>query len=302
MNGAAPQCMQLDARSLRKWPLPGVAHDADKEDRGRVLVVAGSREIAGAAQLSAIAALRAGAGKLVIATGRSVAPLLAAAVPEARVIALPETAQGAFRADAVGLLESCATSAGAALIGPGLMDTEGTLAFVDALLPLLAQVPVVLDALAMDVVAQRRRPFAQPVLLTPHAGEMAHLLGIDKDEVLRDAERVLDRACSEWNAVVALKGATTVIGSPEGGRWRHESGHPGLATSGSGDVLAGLIAGFAARGAPLEQACAYGVTVHALAGAELSRQLGSLGYLARELSAKVPMLLRRLKPLRGAQA
>ena len=300
MNRGAPDYQRLDARSLRGWPLPGVAQDADKEDRGRVLVVAGSREIAGAAQLAAVAALRAGAGKLVIATGESVALTLAVAVPEARVIALPETADGSFRVEAAARLEACAMSVAAALIGPGLMGAKSGVAFVDALLPLLSKVPVVLDALAMDVVTHRGRAFEQPLLLTPHAGEMAHLLRIDKEEVTRHPERALDQACSQWNAVVALKGATTLIGSPAGGRWRHESGHPGLATSGSGDVLAGLIAGFAARGAPLEQACAYGVTVHALAGAELARQLGPLGYLARELPGKVPRLLRRLEPARGA--
>jgi ADP-dependent NAD(P)H-hydrate dehydratase len=298
MNDPLPACTRLDARSLRRWPLPGVADNADKEDRGRVLVVAGSREIAGAAQLAAVAALRAGAGKLVIATGESVALALAMKVPEARVIALPETAAGAFRSDSVAMLEPSAASAAAAVIGPGLMDEEGSIAFVQALLPLCAKVPVVLDALAMDVVRQRGRAFDQPVTLTPHAGEMAHLLGIDKEEVVRDAERVLHRACTEWNAVVALKGATTIIGSPGGGRWRHECGHPGLATSGSGDVLAGLIAGFAARGATPEQACAYGVTVHALAGAQLGRGLGPLGFLARELSGTVPKLLRGLEPSR----
>lgn len=283
----------LDTRVLRGWPLPRVSADADKEDRGRVLVVAGSREIPGAALLAATAALRAGAGKLVIATGQSVAGSIAVAMPEARVIALPETSQGSFRLDAVSLLAQSAHDAAAVLIGPGLMDEAGTSPFVAAVLPLFAKVPVVLDALAMDAIKDLS-PLAQPVLVTPHAGEMAHLSGQEKEAVLADPESAALQAASRWKAVIALKGAATLIATPGAGRWRHEAGHPGLATSGSGDVLSGLIVGLAARGAPLEQACAWGVVLHALAGQALARQQGSLGYLARELPAQVPAIMEKL--------
>lgn len=285
----------LDARALRRWPLPPVPADADKEDRGRVLVVAGSREIAGAALLAGVAALRAGAGKLVVATAQSVAQPLALALPEARVIALPETTRGAFAASGIELIADTARQARATLVGPGLMQADATCRFVDDLLPLLGRAPVVLDALAMDVVRQRRR-FGGTVLLTPHAGEMAHLTGRTKEEIAAEPEAAAAEAARRWNAIVALKGATTLICSPAGGRWRHEGGHPGLATSGSGDVLAGLIAGFAAQELPLEQACAWGVVLHALAGAALARGLGPIGYLARELPAAVPPLLRKLRP------
>lgn len=283
---------RLDARLLRRWPLPAVAENADKEDRGRVLVVAGSREIPGAALLAGIAALRAGAGKLVVATAQSVAQPLALALPEARVIALPENDRGALAPAALELLADSASRTQAALLGPGLMDGAGTCTLVDGLLPLLADAPVVLDALAMDVVRQGRR-FEQPLLLTPHAGEMAHLLGATKEEILADPLRAACEAARGWNAVVALKGATTVIATPPGDCWRHEGGHPGLATSGSGDVLAGLIAGLAARQAPLEQAGAWGVVLHAGAGAALARRLGPLGFLARELAAEIPPLVSR---------
>jgi ADP-dependent NAD(P)H-hydrate dehydratase len=284
----------LDERLLRDWPLPRVAHDADKEDRGRVLVIAGSREIPGAAALAATAALRAGAGKLVVATAASVAPWLAQALPEARVIALPETPAGGFAVDALELVADSAGAAGAALIGPGLMDADGTGRFVRALLPLLARVPVVLDALAMDVARHGTR-FEQPVLLTPHAGEMAHLSGQSKDEVLAQPEDAALEAARRWNATVALKGATTLIATPQGQGWRHAGADPGLATSGSGDVLAGTIVGLATQQAPLEQAVAWGVVLHALAGAALARRFGAIGYLARELPAEIPALVSRLQ-------
>jgi ADP-dependent NAD(P)H-hydrate dehydratase len=290
---AANAWVDLNARMLRGWPLPPIAPDADKEERGRVLVVAGSREIAGAAVLAGTAALRAGAGKLVIATAQSVAAHVAIAVPEARVIALPETRDGSFRLDGVSLLASSARSVSAALVGPGLMDEIGSSAFVAALLPMLAHVPVVLDALAMNAALDGKR-FEQPVLLTPHAGEMAHLRRCGKDDVESDAPAAAAAGARAWNAVVALKGAQTLIATPRGERWRHAGGHPGLATSGSGDVLAGLITGIAARGAPLAQACAWGVVMHALAGRQLAREQGPVGYLARELADTVPRLLKKL--------
>jgi hydroxyethylthiazole kinase-like uncharacterized protein yjeF len=130
-----------------------------------------------------------------------------------------------------------------------------------------------------------------PVLLTPHAGEMAHLTGIAKDEIGAAPDRHASEAAQQWNAVVALKGARTVIAAPGGERWQHEGGNVGLATSGSGDVLAGVIAGLAARGAGLAQAAAWGVALHARAGERLAERFGRLGYLARELCDVIPALL-----------
>jgi ADP-dependent NAD(P)H-hydrate dehydratase len=284
----------LDAALLRGWPLPAIAEDADKEARGLVLVIAGSREIPGAALLAGTAALRAGAGKLVIATAKSVAVQVALSVPEARVTGLPETATGAFTPESVDLVAEIAKRAGAALVGPGMVDNAGTAAFVAALLPLLRDVPLVLDAGAIAVASQVRR-FDQPVVLTPHAGEMAGLLGISRKEVEDRPQEVALRAAAQFNAAIALKGATTWLVDPQGPRWRHDGALPGLATSGSGDVLGGLVAGIAAQGAPLVQAAAWGIVLHALAGAELAQRLGAMGFLARELAGEVPALLQNLQ-------
>lgn len=282
----------LDAQALRAWPLPTVSQEADKEARGRILVVAGSREIVGAAMLAATAALRAGAGKLVIATAQSMATGLALSVPEARVVGLPETPSGGLHVSGVSRLQQIAADCASAVIGPGLMDDEGSSEFVAALLPWLAHCPVVLDALAMNV-ASRIGAFEQPILLTPHAGEMAHLSGYSKEDVCAEPAAVAMEAALRWKAVVALKGATTVIAAPDGRLWTHRGGEAGLATSGSGDTLAGIIGGLAARGASLEQACAWGIVLHAMAGASLS-QTGPLGFLARELPGEVPAALQQL--------
>ena len=284
---------ELDARSLRRWPLPQVAPDADKEARGRVLVVAGSREIPGAALLAGTAALRAGAGKLVIATAQSLAAHVAVALPEARVIGLPETAEGAFALDGIARIERAAAEADAALLGPGFMHEEGSVEFVHAMLPLLGRTPVVLDAMAMCACPRVGR-FSQPVALTPHAGEMASLRHRSREDVEADPRAAAAAAAAQWNAIVAVKGATTWIAAPDGREWRHSASHAGLATSGSGDVLAGIVTGLAAQGASLDQALAWAVVLHAMAGGVLASKLGPLGYLARELPGEIPALLKKM--------
>jgi hydroxyethylthiazole kinase-like uncharacterized protein yjeF len=297
----------VDTSLLRAWPLPVPSNDADKEGRGHVLVLGGSREMPGAVILAATAALRAGAGKLTIATGRSVAQLVALAIPESRVLGLAENDAGGFTVEAVAALDPLADKISAILIGPGMQDEAATARLVHALLPRLdgTDTKVLLDAEAMGAVLHPPAGdppfrFAVPVLLTPHAGEMAHLTGIAKDDICAAPDRHALDAAQRWNAVVALKGARTVIAAPDGDAWQHEGGNVGLATSGSGDVLAGVIAGLAARGAGLAQAAAWGVALHARAGERLAERFGTLGYLARELCDDIPSLLEQAAGDAGA--
>jgi len=294
----------VDTALLRSWAVPMPAIEGDKEIRGHVLVLGGSCEMPGAIILAATAALRAGAGKLTIATGHSVAQLVALAMPEARVIGLQEHDSDGFSLDAMVSLDPLADRVDAILVGPGMRDEPATAALVHALLPRFeaAGATVVLDACAMGALLhppagwEQCRPwrFERPVILTPHAGEMAHLTGIAKDDICAEPDpRALD-AARDWNAVVALKGARTVIATPDGTLYQHEGGNVGLAISGSGDVLAGIIAGLAARGAALDQAACWGVALHARAGERLARRLGTLGYLAREISQEIPALLEHI--------
>jgi len=294
MAARAPMpALDVDTALLRGWPLPQPDPEGDKVTRGRVLVIAGSTEMPGAALLAATASLRAGAGRLTVATADGIAPGVALALPESRVIALPASPGGGLRADGIDALEAVLRETQAVLIGPGLQDEAATKAFVQALLPHCGDAVVVLDALAMTVVDAVPR-FDRPVLLTPHAGEMARLTGAAKATILQDAERACRDAAMRWNAVVALKGARTWIATPQGQAWHHDGGCVGLATSGSGDTLAGLIAGLAARGATLAQACVWGVALHARAGSVLAERRGPLGFLAGELAAEVPRLMHAL--------
>jgi hydroxyethylthiazole kinase-like uncharacterized protein yjeF len=292
----------VDDALLRSWALPMPSHEGDKEERGRLLVIGGSRQMPGAVILAATAAMRAGAGKLAIATGNSVAQLVALAIPESRVIGLPETGEGGIDATAINALQRMAGRLDAVLIGPGMQDEPAICDFVQALLPMLDGVPVVLDAAAMGVAANACTDGAQgflgrygpQVLLTPHAGEMAHLSGASKEEVSNDPAMMARRMAQHWKETVALTGPVTVIATSVGRLWKHEGGNVGLAASGSGDTLAGIIVGLAARGATLEQAGAWGVALHARAGDRLAERTGPLGFLTRDLAAEVPMLMHTL--------
>ena len=286
----------VDDAVLRHWPLPVPAREGDKEERGRILVIGGSREMPGAVVLAATAALRAGAGKLTVATVQSIASLVAQSIPEARVIGLEEKASG-------GMTEAAAASLpvefDAVLIGPGMQDELAASAFVATLLPRLHGAKILLDACAMQTVRDPGQAHAikpSTVLLTPHSGELAHLTGDTKESIEADASGAALRAARRWSAVVALKGATTVVANPAGQLWSHAGGNIGLAISGSGDTLAGIIAGLLARGAALEQAAVWGVGLHARAGNKLAARFGPLGYLSREISAEVPALMHSLAP------
>lgn len=294
MSAWRTQAVVVNDTLLRAWPLPQPAPDGDKEERGRAALVAGSSQLPGAAWLSAIAALRAGGGKVAIATAANAAVPLGLRLPEARVLGLRESADGALLRDKDDGVAELLEHADAVLLGPGLRGEAETLTLVRTLLagrPHGNQCPVILDALAMSVVGT---PLARPVLLTPHAGEMAHLTGLSKADVCADMQGTVSAAAARWKAVVVLKGAVTWIATPDGRLWRHDLGNAGLAVSGSGDVLAGIVLGLAARGTPLEQAAVWGVAVHALAGCALAARIGRIGYLASELPAEVPAVLDRL--------
>ncbi len=284
----------LTAAALRAWPLPQPGSGGDKDSRGQVLIVGGAVEMPGAIVLAATAALRSGAGKLQIATCRSIAPLVGIAVPEARVFALPETPDGAIDPAAAEQIVARANKSKSVLLGPGMINEAAVAALLARALPALSTPTVILDAAALTGDAALLRPLAGRVILTPHLGEMATLLGRDKTKIEADVSGTAAAAAAQLGAVVALKGAETWIAAPDGQRWHYSNGSVGLATSGSGDTLAGIVAGLAARGAEPAQAAAWGVVLHGEAGNRLAQRLGRLGFLARELLDEIPPIMQAL--------
>lgn len=271
----------LDAVWMREHPLPE-AGEGGKQARGQVLVIGGEAQLAGAAMLAGVAALRAGAGKLQVAVAEAAVAAVSVALPEARVLALPPRRRVPDKA-----LTKLAMDGDALLIGPGMMDDKDGLAA--SLLALRTGGPVVVDAGALAAIAQGGKGPGR--VLTPNAGEMARLLGVDRSQVEADPLAAGRKAAKRFDAVVVAKGATTYVVAPNGDAGRYAGGGPGLGISGSGDVLGGLIVGLLARGAAPFEAAAWGVFVHGDAGARLASRIGKLGFLAREIAAEAPLIL-----------
>lgn len=286
-----PDSTLVTPELLRSWQLPEPT--GGKNSRGSILVIGGSAETLGAVLLAAEAALRAGAGKLQVATAESVAPFAATALPEALVRALPQTDAGAIRAEAAAVVRELAQAADAVLMGPGMVDREETQGFVERLLPGLSG-PIALDALGLAAVTADDsclKHLDQRAVLTPNPTEIAIALHVDEDEVEDDPSGSAAELSQRAGATVGLGGAVSWIAAPDGRLWRDEGGSAGLGVSGSGDVRAGITAGLLARGAEPAQAAVWAAYLHGRAGERLSSSVGRLGVLARELPAEVPRAL-----------
>lgn len=286
----------INPKLLRAMPLPG--HEGgSKEERGRVLVIGGSVEVPGAVLLAGSAALRVGAGKLQIATVKSAGIPMGIALPEALVMGLDETVAGGIVPDVRRLLERTA-KCDAVLMGPGMVEDEATDALLVGLLEGLPTQKIILDAAPLSNLAENRQlvqATAGRTVITPHAGEMAQLLGRTRSVVEADPIAAAEEASNLLGAVVVLKGSTSFIVDTGGQTWRYEDGDIGLATSGSGDVLAGLIVGLLARGCSSSQAAVWGVYLHGEAGRRVASKHGKMGFLARELAMEVPTIMEEIR-------
>jgi hydroxyethylthiazole kinase-like uncharacterized protein yjeF len=275
---------------LRAWPLPDLDDDGTKHARGTVLVIGGATSTPGATLLAGLAALRAGAGRLQVATVDATAVALAVALPEAAVAGLPAGPDGSIAPAAAETLAGMSTDADTVVLGPGLLGRDEARELLGALLPRLQCRSLVLDAVALTALAGHEDLLAgrDGVVLTPNAGELAALLDDDEAEGLAATER----AAKQYGAVVATHGW---VATPDGDAWEEGAGGVGLGTSGSGDVLAGAVGGLLARGADPAQAAVWGQYAHAAAGDRLAARAGRVGFLARELLDELPQVLAALQ-------
>ena len=281
----------LTRQTLREFPLPPV-EDGDKESKGRILVIAGSRRTPGAALLASNAAMRSGAGKIRIVSVDSVAVPTALAMPEAMVIGLAEARDGGFEASAIEKIREQADAASVVVAGPGMEKAQSCEAIVEALLSTRAK--LVLDAALLhslsDLGPSERQRETLPILL-PHSGELASLLGCEEEAIADDPVGCGLRAAERYSSNVLVKGVVSHVVAPDGRVWTHRGGASGLGVSGSGDTLAGIVGGLAARGADPLTALLWGVLLHGEAGASLARKVGPVGFLAREIPDEIPALL-----------
>jgi hydroxyethylthiazole kinase-like uncharacterized protein yjeF len=283
----------VTSRFLREWQLPEPDAEEGKAGRGTVVVIGGAPHTPGAVLLAGLAALRVGAGKLTYATVEQNASALAVAVPEAGVIALAATDDGALDGSSLDTLGRLVEGADAVVLGPGMAGPERSREFVAALLPRLGRgTTLVLDALgltcgALDAAVAKR--LDGRVVITPNPTEAGILL--DDDDASDPNQETTRQLAKRFGVIAALR---STVATPDGRAWRDGSGNPGLGTSGSGDVLAGAIGGLAARGAEPDQAAVWGVHLHAEAGERLAARIGAVGYLARELLDELPQVLDQL--------
>jgi NAD(P)H-hydrate epimerase len=293
--------------------LPERPPDANKGTFGRVLVVAGSENYVGAAHLAAAGAYRVGAGLVTLACPRSLHPVIAASLTEATYLPLPEEEGGLARRAADHVLRAV-EGYQVLLVGCGLGQRGATQSFVRALLFSLAGEPtparpaslsgrqaggpaVVVDADGLNALARTPgwwREMKAPAIVTPHPGEMSRLSGRPIPEIQADRLGCAVDCAREWGKTVVLKGAHTVVAAPDGRAALSPFANPALASGGTGDVLAGALAGFLAQGLSPFEAAVCGVYVHAAAGEDARREMGDAGPVAGDL---LPLLPRAIKDL-----
>ena len=278
---------ELVAGCLQPRPL-----DSHKGTFGQVLVIAGSYGMAGAALLCARGALRSGAGLLRLAVPRSVYPLLAPVLPEAVFSPLPETPDGQLSAEAEEPLCALVRTADAVVMGCGLGHGEQLTALVAAVCG-RSRCPVILDADGINAITAHmliEETAPAPLILTPHPGEMARLLDVPTAEVQRHREEIARRFADDHGVTLVLKGYHTLVTAPGRALLCNETGNPGMATGGSGDVLAGVIGALAAQGIDPYYAAACGVYLHGAAGDAAAARLSQHGMLPTDLTEELGRL------------
>ena len=278
----------LSLHRLTAVPLPlgkGGKKNAHKGDAGRVVVTAGSDGFIGAAALCSHAAVKAGAGLVSLLTGESVADLLAIKLNEEMVHALDEDSNGELSKDAIEDIVSRANAADVLAIGPGLGTGKRTQAAVREVL-LQIDKPVVIDADAITALKDHTyilKEMGVPKVLTPHPGEFSRLTGLSIEEINSNRIELASKYAKEWNAIVVLKGAATVIGCPDGTCYVNTSGCEAMATGGSGDVLSGIMVSLLAQGLSPAEAAKTAVYLHSFSADEAVKTTGEAGLLPSDM-------------------
>ncbi|MEQ4490179.1 MAG: NAD(P)H-hydrate dehydratase [Dehalococcoides mccartyi] len=289
----------LVEKDWAKGVLPVRSPHANKGSFGRVMIVAGSDRYIGAAMLAGSAAMRIGAGLVTLALPQSLIGAVAAKIPEATYLPLPEVSCGTADSFASRLILSELGKYDVLLIGPGLGQSPYAARLVTEVLSNLPEgLKVVIDADALNILAAISRwwlEYSFDAILTPHPGEMARLAKTTAEAVQSDRFGICRESACKWGKTIILKGAGTIVSSPEGETLCNPAANPVLASAGTGDVLAGIISGLLGQGLNLFEAAGLGVYLHSLAGATLRSEMGDAGVLASDLLLKLPAVIKELK-------
>ncbi len=270
-----------------RWP------EMHKGDAGRLLIVAGSVGMTGAAALAGLGAIRAGAGLVSIACPSSINDILEVKCTEVMTLPVPETDRRCLSVEAVEPILKAVETVNAVAIGPGLSRHEQVQRVVTELLGRIDK-PIVLDADGLNVCTnclEVIRDRQGPTVITPHPGELARLMGTTAEAVQGARLQAARDAAKELECIVVLKGAGTVAAAPNGETWLNPTGNQGMASGGMGDVLTGIIGAFLAAGTPPLQAAVAGAYYHGLAGDLAAKTYGARGLIAGDLLQTLPTAL-----------
>jgi len=276
--------------------LPYRPADANKGTFGKLMVVAGSINYVGAAYLACEAAMRTGTGLVTLATPKTLQPMLTANLVETTYFPLLESEPGIISSDAADMIKQQISGYNALLVGCGIGLHDSVKAFIESLL--LAsdiEIPVIVDADGLNILAQIPNWWQKlngDVVITPHPGEMARLTGLPVEDVKKDRIELARKYAAQWNVTIVLKGAHTAVAAPDGEVKLSAIANSGLASAGTGDVLAGCIAGLVAQGLDSFTAAVCGVYLHANAGEVVAKELGEAGMVAGDLLEVLPYVIR----------
>jgi NAD(P)H-hydrate epimerase len=293
VSKAGIRAMLLDREFVTETlrPRPAEGH---KGTFGHALVIAGSRGKSGAACLSALGALRAGAGLVTVACPVGIQPIVTQGLKEAMTEGLEEDGDGSVSAHAIERIESALAGKKAAVIGPGLGLCDGVRQFMRGVIK-DAPVPMVVDADALTAVGVNHEILMDargPRVITPHPGEAARLLGCTGAEVQRDRVAAVKMLSERSGAIAVLKGARTLAAAPDGRLAVNPTGNSGMASGGMGDILGGIIGAFLAQGYSPWDAAVLGVFLHGQAADRVAEKKGPFGYLASEVADELPRVFR----------
>jgi len=279
--------------------LPPRPPDTHKGDAGHVFLLAGSVGLSGAAALCAMGALRAGAGLVTLGIPKSLHGPMVEKLTEAMLKPLPDTKEGSLSLQGLPDIVSAIERRDAVAIGPGLSQHQQTKELVRQLLPKIRK-PLVLDADGLNALAEEvhlLKKLALPIILTPHPGEMARLIKLSSQDVQQDRERIAREFAKQYRVIVVLKGHETVVASFDGTVYVNETGNPGMASGGCGDVLTGMIVGLLGQRLALFDAARLGVYLHGLAGDLAAKDRGEIGLIASDLADRIPLAIRQYQSL-----
>ena len=270
--------------------------DANKKDFGHVLVIAGSSGYTGAAYLASQAAMLSGSGLVTLAAGKSLYPIMATKLTEVMVRPFFETKDCSLSLLAERELLNFSEKCDCVALGCGISQNKETQSLVRNLVTKIGK-PIVLDADGLNAIAAHPdilKKALAPMVLTPHPGEMARLIGKDTLEVQASRKDIALNFARQYNIVLALKGNQTIVARPDGDYYINETGNAGMATGGTGDVLTGMIASFIGQGVEPFDAAILGTYFHGLAGDIAAKEKGTLSLIATDLLDKLPDALKKL--------